>query len=86
MIRIVLRGERSMKAGDRVKFRAGAMGWKSRGLAVDNVEGSAIEIYRAPPRGHIKVDVKFDGSETVERGIDVEDLETVRHLTASFAG
>ena len=75
-----------MKAGDRVKFRAGAKGWKSRGLAADNVEGSVIELYRAPPRGHIKVDVKFNGSETVERGIDVEELETVRHPAARFAG
>jgi hypothetical protein len=75
-----------MKAGDRVKFRAGAKGWKSRGLAADNAEGSVIELYRAPPRGHIKVDVRFDGSETVERGIDVEDLETVRHPAWPFAG
>jgi hypothetical protein len=47
---------------------------------------SAINLYRAPPRGYIKVDVKFDGSETVERGIDVDDLETVRHPAARFAG
>jgi hypothetical protein len=75
-----------MKAGDRVKFRAGATGWKSRGLAANNVDGSVIEPYRAPPRGHIKVDVKFAGSETIERGIDVEDLETVQHPASPFAG
>jgi hypothetical protein len=47
----------------------------------------ARSISIAPHRGaYIKVDVKFDGSETVERGIDVEDLETFRHPTAPFAG
>lgn len=65
-----------MKAGDRVKFRAGTRAWKVRGLAAD-AEGFVVELYRTPPKGAIKVDGKFDGSTQIERGIDVEDLVTV---------
>jgi hypothetical protein len=66
-----------MKAGDRVKFRATSKAWRSRGLTAD-AQGTVMEIYRAAIRGDLKVDVRFGDGIEVERGIDIEELETIR--------
>src|SRR6185312_11711748 len=63
-----------MKAGDRVRFRAGSKAWRSHGVTRE-AQGIVVEIYRAAMRGELKVDVRFGKDMKVERGIDIEELE-----------
>jgi hypothetical protein len=37
-----------------------------------------VEIYRAAIRGDLKVDVRFGKDMDIERGIDIDELETIR--------
>jgi hypothetical protein len=66
-----------MRVGDRVRFRDGSRAWKSRGLD-SAARGRVTDLYRVPPLGEIKADVRFDAMTTPERGFAVEDLEVVK--------
>lgn len=68
-----------MKAGDRVRFRGGSRGWKSRGLDPAAC-GLVVDLYRVPPFGEIKADVRFAATAAPERGISVDELEVVREF------
>jgi hypothetical protein len=65
-----------MRAGDRVKFRPTSKAWRSHGLN-PNAQGVVVEIYRAAIRGDLKVDVRFGKDMNIERGIDIDELETI---------
>jgi hypothetical protein len=66
-----------MKAGDRVRFRDGSRAWKSRGLDAA-ARGFVVDLYRVPPFGEIKADVRFAAMTAPERGISVDDLEVLK--------
>jgi hypothetical protein len=66
-----------MRVGDRVRFRDGSRAWRSRGLDAA-VRGRVTELYRVPPLGEIKADVRFDTMTAPERAIAVEDLEVLK--------
>ena len=68
-----------MKAGDRVRFRGASRGWKSRGLDPAAC-GFVVDLYRVPPFGEIKADVRFAPATAPERGILVDELEVVREF------
>jgi hypothetical protein len=65
-----------MKSGDRVRFRATSKAWRSHGLT-PQAQGVVVEIYRAPIKGDLKVDVRFGKDMKMERGIDIDELERV---------
>ncbi|SDR11683.1 hypothetical protein SAMN05444161_1696 [Rhizobiales bacterium GAS191] len=66
-----------MKAGDRVRFRDGSRAWRSRSLDAA-ARGRVVDLYRVPPLGEIKADVRFDSMTAPERGISVDDLEVLK--------
>lgn len=66
-----------MKAGDRVRCRGGSRAWKSRGLDAE-ARGFVVDLYRVPPFGEIKADVRFAQAAAPERGIAIEELEVIR--------
>ena len=72
-----------MRAGDQVRFRDQSQAWKARGLTPE-ARGIVVDLYRVPPRGDIRADVRF-GVATVERGLDVDDLQTDRAASSRHA-
>jgi hypothetical protein len=66
-----------MRVGDRVRFRDDSRAWRSRGLD-PAARGRVMELYRVPPLGEIKADVRFDTMTAPERGLSVEDLEVLK--------